>query len=63
MSRAFDGGIMGMIFFRKEAYILVSNVLPKSINRILTCGNTISDIRCIANGLIVVKVHHSSGVS
>lgn len=63
VSRTFNGGIMGMIFFLENADVLVSNILPQSIDCIFTGSNTIGNIRCIANGLFIVHVHHSSGVS
>ena len=63
VSRTFNGGIMSMILFLEEAYVLVSNILPHFIDGIFTNSNTVANIRCIANGLAIMHVHHSSGVS
>jgi hypothetical protein len=63
VSRTFNGWIMGVIFFLENVHVLISNILPQSIDCVFTSSNTVCNIRCIANGLVIMQIHHSSCVS
>ena len=60
---AFNRWVMSVIFLLKNANVLISNILSQPVDGIFASRNAMGHIRCIANGLVIMHVHHSSGVS